>query len=217
MEVARPVNVSLGEEIANSITHGLGWALSLAALALLVVFSSLYGDAWHIVSCSIYGTGLVLLYASSTMYHALQARAAKKLFKILDHSSIFFLIAATYTPFTLTLLRGTWGWILFAIVWSGFIIGTVLKVFLAGKYKWLSVSIYILLGWCVLLAIEPVVKGLAMSGLILLGGGGIAYSIGALIYLKKGIKYSHAVWHLYVLAGSIMHFFSIFFYVIPDS
>ncbi|MBN1540298.1 MAG: hemolysin III family protein [Candidatus Thermoplasmatota archaeon] len=215
MEVVRSIGISRGEEIANSITHGIGWALSIVALVLLAVFSSLYGDAWHIVSCSIYGSGLVLLYTSSTMYHALKGRTAKKVFKILDHSSIFFLIAATYTPFTLTLLRGTWGWILFAIVWGGFLIGTVLKVFFAGRYKWLSVSIYIMLGWCVLLAIEPVIKNLPLPGLILLGGGGIAYSIGALIYLKKGVKYSHAVWHLYVLAGSIMHFFSIFFYVIP--
>ncbi|MBN1389132.1 MAG: hemolysin III family protein [Candidatus Thermoplasmatota archaeon] len=205
---------SIGEEIANSITHGIGWALSLAALVLLVVFSSKHGDAWLIVSCSVYGVGLVLLYTNSTMYHAIQARTAKKVFRILDHSSIFFLIAATYTPFTLTLLRGIWGWILFGIVWSGFIIGTLLKVFFAGKYKWLSVSIYIMLGWCLLLAIGPVIENLALPGLILLAGGGVSYSIGALIYMKKGVRYSHTVWHIYVLIGSMMQFFSIFFYVI---
>ena len=216
MGAVRKRDYSLGEEIANSITHGIGWALAIAALVLLVVFSSLKGDAWHIVSCSIYGTGLVLLYANSTMYHSLTNKTAKRVFKILDHSSIFFLIAATYTAFTLTVIRGPWGWTLFGIVWGGFILGTVMKVFFAGRFKWLSVGIYILLGWCVLIAIKPIIDNLAAPGLILLGAGGIAYSIGALIYAKKRVKYSHAVWHVYVIIGSVLQFFSVFFYVIPN-
>ncbi|MGA1873671.1 MAG: PAQR family membrane homeostasis protein TrhA [Thermoplasmatota archaeon] len=211
----KTVRYSTCEEIANSITHGVGWALSIAALVLLIVFSSIQGDPWLIVSCTLFGFGLVLLYANSTMYHAIQTRRVKKVFKILDHSSIFFLIAATYTPYTLTILRGTWGWILFGIVWGGFIFGTIMKVFFAGRFKWLSVGIYILLGWSVLLAIRPVIESLPFPGLLLLVAGGISYSVGALIYTKKKIRYSHAVWHVYVMIGSILHFFSVFFYIIP--
>ncbi|MEA3558787.1 MAG: hemolysin III family protein [Candidatus Thermoplasmatota archaeon] len=215
MGSAVKVSYTIREEIANSITHGVGWALAIAGLVLLVVFSSLDGDPWLITSCTIFGVGLVLMYTNSTMYHAIQLRRAKKVFKILDHSSIYFLIAATYTPFTLTVLRGTWGWILFGIVWSGFLLGTVFKVFFSDKFKWLSIAIYITLGWCILLAIKPIIDNLATGGLILLAAGGVAYSIGALIYARKGIRYSHSVWHIYVLIGSIFHFACIFFYVIP--
>ena len=204
------------EELANSITHGVGWALAIVALVLLVVFSSLYGDAWHIVSCSIFGAGLVLMYTNSTMYHSLTNKPAKKVFKILDHSSIFFLIAATYTAYTLTVIRGPWGWTLFGIVWGGFVFGTIMKIFFAGRFKWLSVSIYILLGWCVIIAIKPIIENLAFPGFLLLGAGGIAYSIGAIIYAKKKVKYSHAVWHVYVIIGSLFHFLSVFLYVIPS-
>jgi hemolysin III len=207
---------TIGEEIANSITHGIGWVFGISALVLLIVFSSMYGDPWYIVSCTIYGVGLVLMYANSTMYHSLQGPRVKKVFKILDHCAIYFLIAATYTPYTLTILRGPWGWTLFGIVWGGFILGSVFKAFSAGKFKWVSVVIYIALGWCVLLAIGPLIRNLPYEGLILLLAGGICYSLGALIYAKKGVKYSHAVWHLYVLLGSIFHFFSVFFYVIPQ-
>jgi len=205
---------TISEELANSITHGIGWALAIAALVLLVVFSSYTGDPWLIVSCTVFGAGLVLLYANSTMYHAVRATTAKKVFKILDHSSIFFLIAATYTPYTLVVLRGTWGWILFGIVWGGFVLGTITKVFFAGSYKWLSVGVYIALGWSVLLVIGPIVRNLPLPGLLLLAVGGVSYSVGALIYARKGIRYSHALWHVYVMIGSILHFCSVFFYVI---
>jgi hemolysin III len=206
---------SIGEEIANSITHGIGWVLAVAALVLLVVFSSMYGDVWHIVSSSIYGSGLVLMYANSTMYHSLRPERAKKIFKILDHSAIYFLIAATYTPYTLTILRGPWGWTLFGIVWGGFVLGTLFKVFFAGRFKLLSVGIYIVLGWCVLIAIGPLMRSLPFEGLLLLLAGGIAYSLGAAVYAKKGVRYSHAVWHIFVMTGSLFHFLSVFLYVIP--
>jgi len=206
---------SLGEEIANSITHGIGWALSIAALVLLIVYSSYSGNAWLIVSCTIFGTGLVLLYTNSTLYHAIQARRAKTVFKVLDHSAIFFLIAATYTPYTLVVLKGTLGWVLFGLVWGGFILGSLMKVFFAGRFKWLSVAIYISLGWCILLALKPIIESMELPGLLLLAGGGVAYSIGALIYARRTMRYSHAVWHLYVIVGSTLHFFSVFFYVIP--
>jgi hemolysin III len=207
----------IGEEIANSITHGVGWAFSIAALVLLVVFSSIDGDPWLIVSCSIYGAGLVFLFAGSTMYHSIQHRKAKKILKIIDHSAIFFLIAATYTPYTLTVIRGPLGWVLFGIVWSGFILGTLFKVFFAGKMKWLSVLIYISLGWCVIFAIKPLINALSLNGLFFLLAGGIAYSLGALIYSKKGVRYSHAVWHIYVLFGAFFHFCSVFFHLIPEN
>ncbi|MGA1793722.1 MAG: PAQR family membrane homeostasis protein TrhA [Thermoplasmatota archaeon] len=208
-------NYSRKEEIANSVTHGIGWALSIGALVLLVVLSSLTGNAWLIVSCTIFGTGLVLLYTNSTLYHAIQARRAKKVFKVLDHSAIFFLIAATYTPYTLIILRGTWGWVLFGLVWGGFILGSLMKVFFAGRFKWLSVAIYISLGWCILLAMKPLIENMELPGILLLAGGGAAYSIGALIYARKTLRYSHAVWHLYVMVGSALHFFSVIYYVIP--
>lgn len=204
-----------GEELANSITHGIGWALAVAGSVLLIVFSTLAGDPWLIVSCTIFGVGLVLLYTNSTMYHSLRPVTAKRVFKILDHSAIYFLIAATYTPYTLVTIRGTWGWGLFSIVWSGFILGTIFKVFFSSRFKWMSIAIYVSLGWCVLLAIRPIMENLASGGLILLLAGGIAYSIGALVYAKKGIRYSHSVWHVYVLIGSMFHFASVFFYVIP--
>jgi hemolysin III len=206
---------TFSEELANSITHGVGWALAIVAMVLLVVFSSLHGDAWHIVSCSIFGAGLVLMYTNSTMYHSLTNKTAKKVFKILDHSSIFFLIAATYTAYTLTVIRGPWGWTLFGIVWGGFAFGTIMKIFFAGRFKLLSISIYILLGWCVIIAIKPIIENLTFPGFLLLGAGGIAYSIGAIIYAKKKVKYSHAVWHVYVIIGSLFHFLSVFLYVIP--
>ncbi|MCU0799118.1 MAG: hemolysin III family protein [Candidatus Thermoplasmatota archaeon] len=204
------------EEMVNSITHGIGLLLAVAGAVLLVVFSSIRGDAWTIVSCTIFGVGLVLLYANSTIYHALRSRTAKGVFQIMDHSAIFFLIAASYTPFTLTILRGPLGWTLFGLVWGGFVLGTIFKVFYTGRLKVLSVVLYLIMGWAVLLAIKPVIGTLPIDGLVLLAGGGIAYTLGAFIYAKKGIKYSHAVWHFYVLAGSIMHFFSIFLYVIPS-
>jgi len=204
------------EETVNSITHGIGLLLAVAGAVLLIVFSSIRGDAWTIVSCTIFGVGLVLLYANSTIYHALRSRTAKGVFHVLDHSAIFFLIAASYTPFTLTILRGTLGWTLFGLVWGGFVLGTLFKVFFTGRFKFLSIALYLIMGWAVLLAIRPVIGALPIDGLVLLAGGGIAYTLGAFIYAKKGIKYSHAVWHFYVLAGSIMHFFSIFLYVIPS-
>ncbi len=207
---------TMGEEITNSITHGVGWILAIAALVLLVVFSSINGDVWLIVACSIYGAGLIFLFAGSTLYHSIQPRRAKKVFKIIDHSAIFFLIAATYTPFTLTLLRGPLGWSLFGVVWGGFILGTLFKVFFAGRMKWLSVVIYIALGWCILVAIRPLIRSLPLDGMLFLLAGGIAYSLGAVIYSKKGVKYSHAVWHLYVLLGAFFHFCSVFFYLIPE-
>lgn len=206
---------STGEEIANSIVHGIGWALGIAELVLLVVFSSMDGDPWLIVSCTIFGVTIVIMYASSTMYHSLQGARSKYVFKILDHSSIFFLIAGTYTPFTLVYLRGGLGWLLFSIVWIGFVLGTVFKSLAVKKLNILSTAIYVAMGWVILIAIRKLFETVPTGGIILLLLGGLAYTLGVPFYGIKKIPYNHAIWHLFVLAGTTFHFFSVFLYVIP--
>ncbi len=206
---------SLGEEIAHTVTHGVGILLSIAGLAVLVAFSALYGDAWHIVSTSIYGATLILLYTASTLYHGLPDAKAKQVMQRLDHAAIFLLIAGTYTPFTLVNLRGGWGWTLFGLVWAIAIAGMVLELASETRYKRLSIGLYLGLGWLVLIAIKPMLTSVAMGGLILLLAGGLCYSLGVIFYVRKQLAYHHAVWHLFVLAGSMLHFFSVLFYVVP--
>lgn len=206
---------TLRQEIANSVTHGIGTALSVAGLTLLVVFASLHGSARHVVSVAVYGTTLVLLYLASTLYHAIQHEGAKRILKILDHVAIFLLIAGTYTPFTLISLRGPWGWSLFGTVWGLATIGIVFKLFFTGKYKRLSTIVYLLMGWIIAVALRPLAMALPTRGLILLFLGGLAYSVGVIFYVQKERAYSHAVWHLFVILGSLCHFFSVLFYVLP--
>lgn len=203
-----------GEELVNAITHGLGAGLSIAALVLLVVFASIHGSAWHIVSFSIYGTTLILLYLSSTLYHSFRNERVKYLFKIFDHSAIFLCIAGTYTPFTLITLRGALGWTIFGIIWGLAALGIVFKVFLINKYKILSTIVYILMGWLVVIAIKPLLASLPRAGFFWLLLGGVLFTMGIIFYGNRKIPYSHAIWHLFVLAGSICHFFSIFFYLL---
>ena len=206
---------TIGEEIASSITHGIGAALSIAALVILVVLAATRGDAWRVVSFSIYGTTLILLYMASTLYHAIQHPGAKKVFRILDHSSIFLLIAGTYTPFLLVPLRGGWGWSLFGVIWALAITGIVFKAIFINRMKKLSVVIYILMGWLVLIALNPMLDNIPPAGLWWLAGGGLSYTGGVVFYAMKRIKYTHAIWHLFVLGGSICHFFAILLYVLP--
>jgi hemolysin III len=206
---------SLGEEIANCVTHGVGAALSVAGLVLLVVFAALYGDAWHVASVAVYGTTLILLYTASTVYHACKGEKAKHVTKILDHSSIFLLIAGTYTPFTLVTLRGPWGWALFGVVWGLAVAGVVFKALFVRRLKVLSVAIYLLMGWLVVTAAGPLMRGLPKGGLALLLAGGLAYTAGTVFYALKKVPYMHSVWHLFVLAGSALHFFAVLFFVIP--
>ncbi|MCU7813064.1 MAG: hemolysin III family protein, partial [Candidatus Thiodiazotropha sp. (ex Notomyrtea botanica)] len=169
---------TLGEEIAHAVSHGIGILLSIAGLTVLVAFSSLYGDAWHITSSSIYGATLVLLYTASTLYHGIPQSKGKQVLQRLDHAAIFLLIAGTYTPFTLVNLRGCWGWTLFGLVWGVAIVGIVLEVAIKKRIKWLSISLYLGLGWLVLIAIEPLLDSVATGGLILLLAGGLFYSLG---------------------------------------
>ena len=197
------------EEIANCLTHGLGWLLSIAGLVVLVTFAALRSDAWAVTSGAIFGVSLVGLYASSTLYHSLRATRPKHVARVVDHVAIFYLIAGTYTPFMLVNLRGPWGWSLFGVVWALAIGGTVLKLFFTGRFRVLSTLIYLFMGWIVMVAIRPLVVALPRGSLIMLFAGGLAYSLGTVFYLWKRLPYHHAVWHLFVLAGSICHFFAV--------
>ena len=206
---------SIREEVAHSITHGIGLLLSLVGLAVLVVNASYYGDAWHIVSSSVYGATLVLLYSASTLYHAITVPDVKKILQKIDHAAIFLLIAGTYTPFTLVNLRGGWGWTLFGMVWSIAIAGMIMELIVRRRYKSISIGLYLGLGWLVMIAIGPVIDNVAPGGLVLLLAGGLCYSLGVIFYVWKSLLYHHAVWHLFVLAGSALHFFAVLLYVIP--
>jgi hemolysin III len=205
-----------GEEIANSITHGLGVILALGGLVVLVIFAALYGDAWHIVSCSIFGATLVLLYLASTLYHAIQHPGAKPILRILDHSAILVLIAGTYTPFTLVSLRGPWGWTLFGVIWGLAVVGILIETTRLRRYRAGLIALYVIMGWAVVVAIKPMMASMAGGGLWLLLAGGLAYTGGIGFYLWDRLPYNHAIWHLFVLAGSILHFFAIFLYVLPS-
>ena len=206
---------SPGEEMANSITHGIGIVLAIGALGTLTAFAGIYGDAWHIVSVSIYGATLVLLYTASTLYHSIQHPRIKKIFQVLDHSAIYLLIAGTYTPYTLVSLRGPWGWWLFGLIWGLAALGMMFQLPPMKHWRAVSMGLYIGMGWMVLVAIEPLVQSVATGGIVFLVLGGLAYTAGILFYACKKIRYHHAIWHLFVLAGSILHFFSILIYVVP--
>lgn len=201
--VTRP---SLGVEIANAITHGVGVALAILAFVFLV----LEADRGYRLVYVIYGTTLILLYLASTLYHSLIFTRARNLFRKFDHMAIFLLIAGTYTPFCFTALKGWVGWTLLGIVWGLAILGIVLKSLFTGRFEWLSVSIYILTGWMVVLAIKPIYQSLSFTGFVFLVAGGLAYTIGTFFYMNTRIPYHHSIWHLWVLAGSTLHFFSIY-------
>ena len=203
------------EEIANSITHGIGAILSISAIVILIVFSSLYGTAWHVVSFTIFGVTMFILYMSSTLLHSFPEGKAKDIFEIFDHSSIYFFIAGTYTPFLLIVIKGTMGWSLFGIVWSLAIAGTIFKCFFVKKYLFTSTVLYVVMGWLIVFAWKSLVNNLSPEGMIYLVIGGALYTLGAIFYVWRGFKYHHAVWHLFVIAGSALHFFCILLYVLP--
>lgn len=204
-----------GHELANGITHGVGAALSIAGLAVLVSFAALRGNAWHVVSCSIYGASLIALFTASTLYHSFTAPRVKRVLRVIDHASIYLLIAGSYTPFMLVNLRGPWGWSVFGTVWALALIGIVLKLFFTGRFRYASTAIYLAMGWMILVAIRPLTQEVARGGILLLLAGGLLYSGGAAIYMVKSLPYHHAVWHLFVLAGSITHYLAVMFYVVP--
>lgn len=203
------------EELANRLTHGLGAAFSVAGLVLLVVFSARHGDSWHVVSTAIFGATLVLLYASSTLYHSFESERLQVLLQKFDHAAIFLLIAGTYTPFALVTLRGPWGWSLFGVVWGLALIGVVLKFYFAGRFRVVSTLIYIGMGWLVVIALKPLLAALPAGGVRLLFAGGLCYTGGTVFYLWRRLPYHHAIWHLFVLGGSACHWAAVFFYVVP--
>ena len=203
------------EEKFNVISHAIGLVLSIAALVLLVVYSSIYGSAWHIVSFSIYGASLIVLYSASTFYHYVQSPKLRHRLNIFDHSAIYVLIAGTYTPFTLVVLNGWVGWTIFGVSWGLAIVGIILKLFFTGKYDKISTFAYVLMGWVVIFAIKPLVNNLSFEGLMWLLAGGIFYTVGAVLYSIKNLKFNHAIFHIFVLLGSFAHFVAVFFYVLP--
>jgi hemolysin III len=200
---------SIREEIVNAVTHGVGACLSVAALVVLVVTGALHGTAWHVVSYAIFGACMVILYTSSTIYHGLTNLKAKVLFQKFDHISIFLVIAGSYTPFCLVTLRGWIGWTLFGVIWGCAVAGIVFKSFYIGKWELLSTLLYILMGWMCLIAIKPLYDLLPQQAFLLLIGGGIAYTIGAVFFTLDRIPYFHGIWHLFTIAGSTSHFFAV--------
>lgn len=202
------------EEILHAITHGIGAVLSVVGLVLLIVFASFSGNPWKIVSATIFGTTMLLMYLSSTIVHSLPQGKWKELFLIFDHSSIYLFIAGTYTPFLFVSLKGTIGWVLFGVVWSIALVGIIFKMFFTRKFIILSTLLYIAMGWLIVFAWKPLTAVLPSPGIVLLVIGGIIYTVGAFFYVYKKIPYHHVIWHIFVLFGSAFHFFAIFYYVI---
>jgi hemolysin III len=207
---------SFREELAHGISHGIGTGLSIAGLIVLLVTAISYGNVWHVISAAIYGSSLILLYLASTLYHLFSSPGIKKFFQKLDHTMIYVLIAGTYTPLTLITLRGAWGWTLFGLVWGMALCGLVLELFVKKRIQWASLTLYLGMGWLMVIAINPLVGSLATGGLILLLSGGLFYTFGIIFYVWKKLSYHHAIWHLFVMAGSGTHFFAILYYVMPS-
>jgi len=196
---------SPSEEVANAFTHGIGVLGGIVALVLLVVQAARGGDVWEVVAAAIFGTSLIALYLASTLYHLSRDPARQARMKVADHTAIYLLIGGTYTPFTLGLLRGGWGWSLFGVIWGLAIVGIVFKLFFTGRFPRISTAIYLLMGWLILIAAVPLVRELEPTALFWLVAGGIAYTAGTPFYQMNRFRYSHAVWHLFVLAGSACH------------
>ncbi len=206
----------LGDILANAITHGIGAVLAIVGAAVLIVAASARGAAWQVVAgCSVFSATLVLVYICSTLYHSLVRTGARHVFHILDHSSIYLLIAGTYTPFTLVTLRGRLGWSILAVEWTLAAAGVVFKSFAVGRFAIASALVYLAQGWFVVIAVVPLVHALGWHGVLWLGAGGLAYTLGMIFFALDRLRYFHALWHLFVLAGSVAHYFAIYFYVVP--
>jgi hemolysin III len=204
--VADGPRYTVGEEIANGVSHGVGVVLAIAGLAVLVAFASLRGTAWDIVGVSVYGASMILMYAASTIYHAIPLMRAKRVLRVLDHSGIFLAIAGTYTPFALSNLRGPWGWSLLGVVWTLAVLGIVFKALAIGRLRALSVGLYVAMGWLVVVAARPLLAHVAPGGIVLLVAGGF--------YTARRLPYGHMLWHLCVLTGSALHYFAVLLFVV---
>ena len=209
-EEGRPV-----EERVNALTHGVGAALAAAGLIFLVVSAYVYGGLWHVVSFSIYGASLVLLYLASTLYHSFQNEERKHRLRIFDHAAIYLLIAGTYTPFSLVVLHGLLGWTIFSIVWGLAAVGIIFQLFFVNRFKKTATLCYLFMGWLIVFFLQPLAAALAPEGLFWLAFGGVLYTVGAVFYLFKRIPYNHAVWHVFVMGGSAAHFIAVAQYVLP--
>jgi len=214
-EMKLPHLESPAEEAANGITHALGIALSIAALAVLVVSSSSSGDPYRIVACSVFGATLLIMYTASTVYHFVKSPQLKRAMRVFDHASIYLLIAGTYTPIVLVSLRGSWGWSLFGVIWAMAVFGVVTKIYLFDKFELLSVGLYIAMGWIAIVALNPLLAAVPTGGLAWIFSGGIAYTFGVIFFMWDHLPFNHAIWHLFVIGGSVCHFFAVLLYVIP--
>lgn len=203
---------SAREEIANTISHGIGLVLAIVATPILIIAATRYGTVWNMVGVSVFAASMLMLYLASTLYHALTHDGAKRVFRMLDHSAIFLLIAGTYTPFTLGVLRGPWGWTLFGLVWALAAIGLVMKMLFGARYSWLSVILYLTMGWLVVIAAPQVLLRVPLSGLAWILAGGIAYTGGIAFYAAHRTRYAHFAWHLFVIVGTVCHFFAVLWY-----
>lgn len=206
---------STGEEVANAITHGLGALLSVVALVSLVWVAGRQGGALHVASAVVYGVSLFLLYMASTLYHAIQHPGARRVFKVIDHAGIYLLIAGSYTPFTLITMRDEGGRYLFGVVWTLALVGIAAEAWWVNRPKWVSALVYLGMGWLAALAIKPLSANLQPAGIRLLVAGGLAYTLGTVFYVLKRVKFMHSIWHLWVLAGSVLHFLAIRLFVFP--
>ena len=213
METETPL-LTFGEEIANSVSHGLGLILALVAAPVLVFSAMRVGSFRFIVGAGVFGATMVLLYLASTLYHSLTHEGAKQLFRLFDHCAIFFLIAGTYTPFALGVLRGPWGWSLLVIVWTLAITGITLKAIKGTRHSWISIGLYIVMGWLAVIATKPILTLVPLPGILLILAGGIAYT-GGLAFFAGQRRYSHFIWHLFVIAGTTCHFFAVLWYAAP--
>jgi hemolysin III len=212
---AASARYTFGEELANSLTHGLGVVLSVIGVGALLDAPALAGSTSAIAACAVYGATLIALYTTSTLYHCATRTETKRVLRTLDHFAIFLLIAGTYTPFVLIALRGTWGWTLFGIIWTLAAVGVAVELSGLRRFRGLMVALYIAMGWVGLIAIKPLVAALPATGLWLLFGGGVSYTFGVLFYRWRSLRYHHAVWHLFVLGGSVLQYLAIFYYVLP--
>ena len=207
---------AISDELANTLTHLLGLVLSLVGAPGLIFMAARYGDAWHVLSCSVYGVALVLLYAASTTYHWVQAPRLKQILRVVDHACIYLLIAGTYTPFTLVTIGGPWGWTLFSLVWGLAVIGICFKILWTGRFEFISTLTYVLMGWMALIAVYPIVTEFPLGCTLWILAGGSSYTIGVIFYAFDSKPYMHAIWHLFVLAGSACHYVAVMEYVLPS-
>ena len=205
------------EEKLNIFSHGFGFALSIIGLILLILRANELGEIKHLVSFSVFGVSMVVLYAASTFYHSAKSHVLRYRLNILDHAAIYVLIAGTYTPFALVTLEGTIGWIIFGVIWAMALCGVFLKLFFTGRYQTLSTIMYVIMGWVVVFVIKPLLETLPDTGLLWLLSGGISYTLGAVIFSLNKIKFNHAIFHLFVLFGSFSHFIAIYYYVLPEN